>query len=193
MFTECQTFLIDALKAAGIRTTPITSLKKLNIYSESHVGAVLFEEETLSRSGSKTIYRNERGEQQKRRKVFDRSLVYNVVIGEYTAQKVEEIYEKFLSQISQNDFYIDGNYTALEVESADWVEKDDSILKAQVAVQIKIKFQGGVYRDTGYIDTSRKELGIRIERAGGKEPATYGESTGTVEITGAGKQEGSDG
>lgn len=186
MFAECQKFLIDSLRKAGIHMSPITSIKKLNLCSESHMGAVIFDEETLSRSGSKTIFRNERGEQQKRRKVFDRSLTFDVMIGEYTADKAGEIYENFLRQLDRG-IDIDGNFTAVEVLSADWVEKDDSILKAQVAVQVKVKFEGGVYRDTGYIDTGKKELGIRIERTGGKESATYGENTGTGEVTGAGE------
>lgn len=46
--------------------------------------------------------------------------------------------------------YIDGNFVPIEIEGADWVDKDDSLLKAQVAVQVMITFNGGVYRDTGF-------------------------------------------
>ena len=53
MFVQCQQFLKDALKEAGIHTPPITSLKKLTLYTDSHVGAILFDSETLNRSGSK--------------------------------------------------------------------------------------------------------------------------------------------
>ena len=87
MFVQCQQFLKDALKDAGIHTPPITSLKKLTLYTDSHVGAILFDEETLGRSGSKRIFRNERGDQQKRRKVYDRSMTFDVIIGEYTAER----------------------------------------------------------------------------------------------------------
>ena len=48
------------------------------------------------------------------------------------------------------DGYVGGGATAIEVEGADWVDKDDSLLKAQVAVQVMITFNGGVYRDTGF-------------------------------------------
>ena len=46
--------------------------------------------------------------------------------------------------------YIDGNFVPIEIEGADWVDKDDSLLKAQVAVQVMITFNGGVYCDTGF-------------------------------------------
>lgn len=191
MFAECRKFLIEALKEAGIKTPPVTSMKKLNVYSESHVGAVLFEEEALSRSGSKTIYRNERGDQQKRRKVLDRSLTFEVIIGEYTAEKAEKIYEDFLLYI-EGGFYIDGNFTETELLGADWVEKDDSILKAQVAVQVKVKFNGGMYRDTGYVDAKKKELAIRIERFSEKETEAHGKNTGAGDFTGTGSGERND-
>ncbi len=74
--------------------------------------------------------------------------------------------------------YINGNFTGAEIEGADWVEKDDSILKAQVAVQVKVRFDGGVYRDTDYIDMSKKELGVRAEDINRKEDIFNGENTG---------------
>lgn len=177
MFAECQQFLKEAMKEAGIRTLPITTMKQLKLCADSHIGAILFEEETLTRSGSKRIYRNERGDQQKRRKVFDRSMTFDVIIGEYTAEKAEEIYERFLRTVERG-LYIDGNFTGAEIEGADWVEKEDSILKAKVAVQVKVRFDGGVYRDTGYIDISEKDLGVQIENISRKETISNGESTG---------------
>ena len=181
MFTKCQQFLKDALKDAGIHTPPITSLKKLALYTDSHVGAILFDQETLVRSGSKRIFKNERGDQQKRRKVYDRSMTFDVIIGEYTAEKAEAIYERFLNTVERG-LYINGNFTAAEIEGADWVEKDDSILKAQVAVQVKVRFDGGVYRDTDYIDVSSS-----AENIIGKETVTHVEDTGTGS-TGAGSE-----
>lgn len=183
MFVQCQQFLKDALKEAGIRTPPITSLKKLVVYADSHVGAILFDQETLSRSGSKRIYRNERGDQQKRQRVYDRSMTFDVIIGEYSAEKAEAIYERFLDTVERG-LYINGNFTSVEIEGADWVEKDDSILKAQVAVQVKVRFDGGVYRDTDYIGV--KELGIAIEKINHeKEIVIHGKDTG-ISSTGTG-------
>ena len=100
-----------------------------------------------------------------------------MIIGEYTAEKAEEIYERFLRTVERG-LYIDGNFTGAEIEGADWVEKEDSILKAKVAVQVKVRFDGGVYRDTGYIDISEKDLGVQIENISRKENISNGESTG---------------
>ena len=47
MYAKCREYLIDRLRASGIQMEPITSLKKLQLYRNSHVGAVLFDEETL--------------------------------------------------------------------------------------------------------------------------------------------------
>ena len=59
------------------------------------------------------------------------------------------MFEKFVSSLDSG-IYVDGNYVPIEVEEADWVDKDDSLLKAQVAVQVFITFQGGIYRDTDF-------------------------------------------
>jgi len=59
----------------------------------------------------------------------------------------------FLSSLDRG-IYVNGDFVPIEVEGADWVDKDDSILKAQVAVQIKIRFDGGVYRDTDFAKVS---------------------------------------
>lgn len=38
------------------------------------------------------------------------------------------------------------------------MDSDDSLLKAKVAVQVKINFQGGVYRDTGFAPVSEVDI-----------------------------------
>ena len=57
--------------------------------------------------------------------------------------------DRFVASLDRG-IYIDGNFVPIEIEGADWVDKDDSLLKAQVAVQVMITFNGGVYRDTGF-------------------------------------------
>ena len=114
---------------------------------------MLFESETLLRNGSKTRYRDQEGAQKKRRKVFDRALAFTVIIGDYTDEAVESMFGAFLSSLDRG-IYVNGDFVPIEVEGADWVDKDDSILKAQVAVQIKIRFDGGVYRDTDFAKVS---------------------------------------
>lgn len=162
MYTETKNYLLERLKASGLKSNPYTSQKALEKSQESHIGAVLFERETLERDGSKIRYRDETGAMKKRRKVFARTLSYAVILGDYTDEAVEEMYQAFLSGLDDG-LYIDGNYVPITIESADWVDKDDSILKAKVAVQVLISFSGGVYRDTGFAPVKDLEI-EKIER-----------------------------
>lgn len=56
LYTESKQYLIDKLKAAGIKSKPFTTEKALEKSQESHIGAVLFERETFTRNGSKKRY-----------------------------------------------------------------------------------------------------------------------------------------
>ena len=80
---------------------------------------------------------------------MERATTFGVIIGGYTDNEVEEIFDRFVASLDRG-IYIDGNFVPIEIEGADWVDKDDSLLKAQVAVQVMITFNGGVYRDTGF-------------------------------------------
>ena len=124
LYAESKNYLINKLKESGLKSKPYTSQKALEKSQESHVGAVLFETESLSRK-----------------------LTFSVVIGGYTDDEVETMFEEFLKHLDRG-IYVDGNFVSIEVEEADWVTKDDSILKAQVAVQVKITFDGGLYKDS---------------------------------------------
>ena len=153
LYEQSKKYLLEKLKAAGLKSKPYTTQKGLEKSQESHIGAVLFESEALLRNGSKTRYRDQEGAQKKRRKVFDRALTFTVIIGDYTDEAVETMYEKFMSSLDRGIF-VDGNFVPIEPEGAEWVDKDDSILKAQVAVQVKINFRGGIYRDTDFAKVS---------------------------------------
>lgn len=168
LYTESKAYLLEKLKAAGLKSKPYTTIKGLKKSQESHVGAVIFEQETISRNGSKTLYRDQQGAQKKRRKVFNRNLTFTVTIGDYTDDAVEAMFEKFLASLDRG-IYVNGDFVPVEVEGADWVNKDDSILKAQVAVQVAITFQGGLYRDTDFAPLSHVEI-TTIEKSNGKEP-----------------------
>jgi len=80
-----------------------------------------------------------------------------VTIGDYTDEAVEVLFEAFIASLDAG-IYVDGNFVPIEVEEADWVDSDDSLLKAKVAVQVKINFQGGVYRDTGFAPVSEVDI-----------------------------------
>lgn len=169
LYQESKQYLLGKLKDAGLKSRPYTTLKALEKSQESHIGAVLFESESVRRNGSKTRYEDKEGAQKKRRKVFDRDLTFTVVIGDYTDDAVETIYEAFIARLDRG-IYVDGDFVPIEVEGADWVDKDDSILKAQVSVQVKLTFNGGFYRDTGFAPMSDVEI-ESITRSNGKEPA----------------------
>ena len=84
LYKQSKEYLLEKLKEAGLKSKPYTTQKGLEKSQESHIGAVLFESETLLRNGSKTRYRDQEGAQKKRRKVFDRALTFTVIIGDYT-------------------------------------------------------------------------------------------------------------
>lgn len=159
MFAECRNYLIEKLKTAGMKTPPYTTMKRLSIASESHISAVLFGKDTFARNGSKTIYQDDGGVRHKRKKVFDRGLSFNVVIGDYDEDKVETIFEAFLTSLDTG-LNIDGNYVPIEVESSEWVDKDDSILRAKIAVNVKVNFDGGVYKDSDFAKVTGTDIQI---------------------------------
>ncbi len=169
LYGECKRYLLEKLKEAGVKTRPYTSKKSLEKCMESHVAAVLFEREECARNGSKKRFRDEEGEKHKRRKIFDRSISFSVVIGEYSDDTAEELFERFLASLDAG-LYVDGNFVEIEVVESDWVDKEDSLLKAQVAVQTLITFHGGLYRDTDYAPLRHIEV-REIERKMRKEPA----------------------
>lgn len=164
MIGQCKEYLIQKLKDAGIKSKVYTSIKKLEQSNESHIGAVLFEGDGFTRSGSKTIYVDQGSDKRKRVKIFDRKTSFVVVIGEYEESKCESIFEKFIGLLDRG-ILIDGNFTAIEIDDADWVDENDSVLKAKIAVQVKITFEGGLYKDTGYM-TPEFEQTIEVVKEG---------------------------
>ena len=115
LYKQSKEYLLEKLKAAGLKSKPYTTQKGLEKSQESHIGAVLFESETLLRNGSKTRYRDQEGAQKKRRKVFDRALTFTVIIGDYTDEAVESMFGAFLSSLDRG-IYVNGDYVPIEVE-----------------------------------------------------------------------------
>lgn len=139
-------YLKECLQKAGIKNEVITTWKNLQLKSDSHVGAVLREGQTLTRNGSKRNYEDKSGVRCVRTKVYDVDTSFKVVIGEYTEERCEEIFLSFLEALGKG-IRIEGNYVDIEVGQVEWVEKEDSILKANIACQIPLTFHGGIYRD----------------------------------------------
>lgn len=149
MINECRQYLKDKLKDAGIKTKIITTMKELKITQENHLGAVLFESDDFEKSIKKRQFINGNGDKQKRTQKLERKTQFTVIIGEYSMEKCENIFDKFM-ELLDSGLYINGNYVELNLKKSDWVEDKDSIVKSKVASQILIEFVGGVYKDTGF-------------------------------------------
>lgn len=168
LYGESKQYLIGKLKEAGVKSVPYTTEKALLKSQESHVAAVLFESESILRNGSKKHYKDNEGAQKKRRKVFDRDLSFAVIIGDYTDDAAEALFEKFMACLDRG-IYVNGDFVPLEVEGGEWVDEDDSILKAKVAVKVSVTFHGGVYKDTDFAPVREVEV-ESITKNGKEEP-----------------------
>ena len=69
-----------------------------------------------------------------------------MIIADASEDKCEEIFEKFLRLIGKG-MEDNGNWVNIVVGEADWVEEGDSVLKAKIAVQFDVTFEGGIYAD----------------------------------------------
>lgn len=163
MFVACQNELIRALKAAGCGKEPYTSRKKLLSTAESRVSAVLCEEEAVERDKQKKAFVGAGGEHLKRSKMYSRDITYLVIIGDYSNEKIEEIYESFLKELPKG-IYVDGNFTSMEPTDADWVGEKDHLLYSKVSVQIKVTCHGGLYKDTDM--TRIKDINLNVRKEG---------------------------
>lgn len=139
-------YLIAKLKESGIKSQVYTTMKKLKQANESHLGAVLRNGETLARSGSKRNFVDQEGQRKRRVKLWSRDTKLRVIIADASEDKCEEIFEKFLRLIGKG-MEDDGNWVNIVVGEADWVEEGDSVLKAKIAVQFDVTFEGGIYAD----------------------------------------------
>ncbi len=154
-------YIIQILKDSGIQSQVYTTMKMLKQGNEPHVGAVLVSSDTFSRSGSKKIYTDQEGQQKRRVKLWNRTTVCRVIIADTSENKVEAILETFLKKLKKG-VPVDGNWVNIVIGDVDWVEEGDSILKARVAVQFDITFEGGIYEDK-----EMKEMEIGSVRKGG--------------------------
>ena len=139
-------YLKECLEMAGIKNEVITTWKRLQLKTDSHVGAVLREGQTITRDGSKRNYEDQNGVRCVRTKVYAVDTRFKVVIGEYSEEACEAIFLAFLEALGQG-IRLDGNYVDIELGEVEWVDKEDSILKANIACQIPVTFHGGIYRD----------------------------------------------
>lgn len=139
-------YLKRCLVKAGIRNEIVTNWKNLQLKMDSHIGAILREGQTITRNGSKRNFTDQDGVRCVRTKVYDVDTVFKVVIGEYSEETCETIFRQFLSALGDG-IRIESNYVGIEIGQVEWVEKEDSVLKSNIACQITITFHGGIYTD----------------------------------------------
>lgn len=168
MYVACQEKLIETLRAAGCEKQPFTSLKKMAVSSESRISAVLCEEETVEKQKGKKMYTDSDGRHRKRSLVYSRDITFTVVIGDYSNEKVEETYERFLRELPDG-IYVDGNYVSIEPADTSWMGEKDHILYAKVSAQMKIVCHGGLYKDTDMIQLKDVDVDVRKEELNGRE------------------------
>lgn len=154
-------FLVGCLTRAGIKSRVLKSWKELERYADSHVGAVLSEGQVLARDGSKRNYTDQNGVRCTRTRTYTVDSKFKVVIGDYTPERAETIFYAFLDEIDHG-LHLDGNHVEIEVGEVNWVEKDDSILKAESACEIPVTFHGGYYKDV----TRKPFAGINVNVGG---------------------------
>lgn len=154
-------FLVGCLTRAGIKSRVLKSWKELERYADSHVGAVLSEGQVLARDGSKRNYTDQNGVRCTRTCIYTVDSKFKVVIGDYTQERAESIFYAFLDEIDHG-LHLDGNHVEIELGEVKWVEKDDSILKAEIACEIPVTFHGGYYKDV----TRKPFAGINVNVGG---------------------------
>lgn len=155
MFAECRKTIKESIPGT-FKGNIHTSRKTLKRNNESRVAAVLFEEDDLEKDGSKRLYMDENGRHKRRRK-YKRKLAFSVVLGEYSIEKVEEMYDSFLQNLPDG-IYVNGNYVSIEPTNADWLDDEDNIMKAKCAVQVKVVCDGGIYKDSEFIKISEVDI-----------------------------------
>ncbi|WP_069997821.1 hypothetical protein [Cellulosilyticum sp. I15G10I2] len=149
MIEVYQNYIVTKLKEAGIKTKVCISMKELKNFSGAHVGAVIVDKDRFEREKKNKVYQV--GDSTvKRIKKLSRETTVNVIIGEFETSKCDEIFARFLSLIDKGIYDTEGNYIVIEIEEADWVDKEDSILQSKIAVQLPIIFYGGIYQDITY-------------------------------------------
>lgn len=155
---EEKKFLVKKLKEAGLKGTVFESLKKMKLSNEMQFAGVFPAGDTLVRSGSKIKFVDEEGRRSSRHKLWARDTKLRVVIAGTSDEKVDEILVSFLRVVGKG-LVIDGNWVDMELGELDWVDEDDSILKAKMAVQFDVTFKSGIYHQ----DYLLRQAGVEIK------------------------------
>lgn len=143
-----QGYLTDVLRQSGMKGKIHTSLKSLKHEGGVHYAGILRCTDAPVRAKSKKIYTDQEDSRAIRRRYYDVTTVYNIVIAEQNEEKLEEIVEAFLINLDKGFDDGAGNWVGLSVGEVDWVDEEDCVLKSKIAVEIPVTFIYGVYKDS---------------------------------------------
>lgn len=141
-------YLTDNLRNSGMRGTIHASLKSMKHDGGNHYAGILRCTDTPDRAKSIKNFKDQEGSMSIRRKYYEVTTVYNVVIAEQNEEKLEGIVEEFLVNLGKGFDDGSGNFVTVEPGEVDWVDEEDSVLKGKLAVEIPITMKYGIYRDT---------------------------------------------
>lgn len=162
MIEQIQTYLSDKLLKAGIRTTVATTMKELESFGGTHVGAVIIDKDNFEEFKKSTVFKADE-KQYTRVQKLKRETMVNVIIGEYSNSECDKIFTNFLNLLDKGFVDDAGNFVYLELLEADWISDKDSILQSNIAVQLPIKCTSSIYKDIEFLDVSEEIPIIDIE------------------------------
>ena len=70
-----------------------------------------------------------------------------MVLAAADEEKLEELLEGFLTKLERGFYDDGGNWVDVTPVETDWVDEDDCVMKAKMAVQIKVVCKYGIYKD----------------------------------------------
>lgn len=179
MINECIQYLEQKLReamgtnSAGYPSGIFITKKERNEWADSHMGAAIIYSGKVEYCG-----RPERNLDTKQNdlKVFDCQVSVLVTIGEESPLKLNPIFETFLASLDRG-FKHQGHYISIEFpEDAEWLDKKDSIISAEIAVELPVVFRGGIYKPIEY--TTIKDFAIeRADQNGSQSRNAAGAAT----------------
>lgn len=164
MITQCRVYLIEKLTdAMGAGTKICTTLKELKAYTDSHVGAVIIDTESIVRNGSKVNVMTEEG-RSKRTLLYTREARFLVTLGEYTIEAAEPMFENFMLSLDKGIALPNGDYVSIEPGELEWIAKDDSVLKSEISAVLTIVCKGGMYKNINHIKINEAQITVEEEK-----------------------------
>lgn len=143
---NCSEYFKNLLKNSGLKIVYDT-LKKIAVSTTDSFGAVLPTGEDLEKSTKKYNYIDENGNIIKRREKFNRKINFQILISESNISKIEKIFTKFMSEIDEFVKLENGELALIEVGKVEYIDKNDTILKSEITLQVDILVTEKIYKD----------------------------------------------